>query len=31
VGYTNTDADPGVVVTVDDGWRGFISWRHELR
>jgi hypothetical protein len=31
VGYTNTDADPGVQVSVDEGWRGFISWRHELR
>jgi hypothetical protein len=31
VGYSNTDAGPGVVMTVDDGWRGFISWRHELR
>jgi len=31
VGYTNTDADPGVEVSVDEGWRGFISWRHELR
>jgi hypothetical protein len=31
VGYSNTDAEPGVVVTVDDGWRGFVSWRHELR
>ena len=31
VGYSSVDADPGVVVTVDDGWRGFVSWRHELR
>ncbi len=31
VGYSNTDADPGVAVSVDEGWRGFIAWRHELR
>jgi Capsule assembly protein Wzi len=31
VGYSSTDADPGVTVSVDEGWRGFISWRHELR
>jgi hypothetical protein len=31
VGYSSTDADPGVTVSVDEGWRGYISWRHQLR
>ncbi|NJD31290.1 MAG: capsule assembly Wzi family protein [Gammaproteobacteria bacterium] len=31
VGYSNTDARPGVSVSVDEGWRGYISWRHRLR
>jgi hypothetical protein len=31
VGYSSSDADPGVQVSVDEGWRGFVSWRHELR
>jgi hypothetical protein len=31
VGYSGTDADRGVDLSVDEGWRGFISWRHELR
>jgi hypothetical protein len=31
VGYSSPDPDPGVTVSVSDGWRGFVSWRHELR
>jgi hypothetical protein len=31
VGYSNCDADEGVEVYVDEGWRGFVTWRRELR
>jgi hypothetical protein len=31
VGYADTDADPGVVLAVQDGVRGFVSWRYATR
>jgi hypothetical protein len=31
LGYSNSSAKPGVDVSVNQGWRGFISLRHELR